>query len=694
MPDFLLELYSEEMPADTQIPASVELKEYITNGFANESVSYSGAACFSTPQRLSICIDGLAAVSEKKVEFKRGPRVGAPIKAVEGFASSFNFKIDDLKIKKLEKGEYYFAELLQPVSKVEVLASKIVREAILNLSWQKSMRWGSSQIKWVRPLRSILCIMTYEDHSEIVPVNIDGINATDETYGHRFMSPKKIKVSSFESYRDKLRENFVILDPDERAEIIWNDANNLAFSHGLRIIKDDSLLREITGLVEWPFVLMGEIGQTYLGLPLEVLQTSMKVHQKFFSVINDKSKKIEKFITVANVNGDDDGETILKGNKKVLDARLADGKFFFENDLRIASEGGSPWINNLSNVIFHRKLGSLSDRVARINKLALKLAPHFDIDKEITSKAVHYAKTDLCSQMVYEFPELQGVMGKYYAKASNYDEEIALAILEHYQPKGPSDKVPDKPLSVVLALADKLELLSCFWAIDEKPTGSKDPYGLRRAAIGIIRLILGSGVDLNLTEILDDKVQKIEVPKDDIIHFLHDRLKVLLRDKGLRYDIIEACIKVPNSDNFVVVEQKIEALSSFLETDDGTELLKGFRRANNILVSEEKKDGVKYELDPEVKYMTNLYEKSLFLALENAKPEVYRDLEKKDFVSVLSKMSKLLPLIDDFFREVKVNDQSNVIRRNRLCLLNGVRNVCCYLGDLSLIQDLNSQSNN
>jgi len=694
MPDLLLELFSEEMPADAQVPASDNLKKYITDGFINESVSYANAASFSTPQRLCVVIEGLAAISEKKVEFKRGPKVDAPRRAVEGFALSVNLKIGDLKIKEEEKGKYYFAELHQPVSRVEDLASKIVKDAILNLGWRKSMRWGNSQIKWVRPLRSILCVMTFEDRSEIVSMTIGDIKASNETCGHRFMCPDKFTVDSFECYQDKLRKSYVILDPIERAEIIWTDASNLAFSHGLRVIKDDNLLNEVSALVEWPSVLMGEISNKYLDLPSELLQTSMKVHQKFFSLVNDKNKKIEKFITVANVICDDNGQTIIKGNQKVLDARLADGKFFFENDLKIANEGGSSWMANLNDVVFHGKLGSLSDRVVRINRLALKLAPYFEIENEKICKAVNFSKTDLCSQMVYEFPELQGVMGKYYAEAAGYDNEIALAILEHYQPQGPSDKLPSQPLSVILALADKIDLLSCFWSIDEKPTGSKDPYALRRAAIGVIRLILNSGVNINLQEILSDKVVNFDVPKDEIIHFLHERLKVLFRDRGDRYDVIEACLNASESNDLVLLEEKINALGSFLSTDNGIKLLKGFKRANNILVAEEKKDGVIYELDPELKYMKNSYEKNLFKAINKIQPEIKKELKKKNFEAVLLKTTKLLGPIDDFFIEVKVNDESQITRRNRLCLLNSVKNICSTFCDLTLIQDITSQIDN
>ncbi len=690
MPDFLLELFSEEMPADAQLPASEDLKKSIIDGFSNELISYSNAVSFSTPQRLCVFVEGLAPVSEKKVDIKRGPKLGAPIRAIEGFASSLNLKVEDLTIKEVEKGSYYFAELHQAESKVTDLASKIVKEAILTLGWKKSMRWGNSKIKWIRPLRSILCIMTYEDHSEVVSVNIDGIKASNVTWGHRFMCPEKFTVNCFESYKDQLRNRYVILDPHERAEIIWTDANNLAFSQGLRIIKDEDLLKEVAGLVEWPSVLMGEIAQKYLDLPLEVLQTSMKVHQKFFSVINDKSNKIEKFITVANVASDDNGRTIIKGNQKVLDARLADGKFFFENDLKIAKEGGSAWIENLNQVIFHGKLGSLSDRVKRINRLALKLAPYFNISDEKIIKAVNFSKTDLCSEMVYEFPELQGVMGKYYADAANYDEEIALAILEHYQPQGPNDEIPSKPLSVVLAIADKLDLLSCFWSIDERPTGSKDPYALRRAAIGVIRLMLSSGINVNLKEILEDRIAKNNVPKDDIIIFLRDRLKVLLRDRGIRYDVIEACFNMSKSDDFVILEEKINILNKFLKTKNGIKLLECFKRANNILVAEEKKDGVKYELDPMLEYMNNSYEKILFTTLKEIKLEIEKLFKRKDFESVMLKTSRLLMPIDEFFKEVKVNDESQIVRRNRLCLLYNVKKICCYLGDLTLIQDVNS----
>ena len=459
----------------------------------------------------------------------------------------------------------------------------------------------------------------------------------------------------------------------------------------MRIIEDDDLLQEVAGLVEWPSVLIGEIADKYLDLPPEVLQTSMKVHQKFFSVINDKNNIIEKFITVANIVSDDAGKTILKGNQKVLDARLADGKFFFENGLMRAKEGGSAWIENLEQVIFHGKLGSISDRVERINRLALKLAPYFKINDKKIIKAVNFSKTDLCSQMVYEFPELQGVMGKYYARAANYDEEISQAILEHYKPLGPTDEIPLKPLSIVLALADKLDLLSCFWSIDEKPTGSKDPFALRRAAIGVIRLILSSGINLNIAEILENKIVNNHVPKGEIIEFLHDRLKVLLRDRGVRYDVIEACLSIPESDDFVILQERINILDSFLKTDNGLKLLKGFKRANNILVAEEKKDGVKYELDPLTKYMNSSYEKNLFNTLQEIQPVIEKQLKIQDFEAVISKTSELLMPIDEFFKEVKVNDENQIIRRNRLCLLYSVKKICCYLGDLTLIQDINSQ---
>lgn len=687
MPDILLELFSEEMPADIQISASENLKNLITDGFAGSEIFYSSATNFSTPQRLCVVIEGLSTQSKENIELKRGPKIDAPKRAVEGFAQSLGLTVDALTVEDDKKGKYYFATLSQPAVDTRDIASKIIETAILKLAWPKSMRWGSSRLRWVRPLKAILCILIDKNESEIVPVKIHNIIASNMTSGHRFMSPAKFVVNSFDEYEGNLRKNFVILNPKERLEIIWADANNLAFSQGLEIIKDENLLAEVVGLVEWPVVLMGNVARDYLDLPAEVLQTSMRKHQKFFSVMNAKTQKIEKFITVANVDTTDNGAMIIKGNQKVLDARLADGQFFFENDLRIAKEGGNVWIENLRKVIFHSKLGSQADRIQRINDLAIKLAPYFNLKEDQVIKAVGFAKADLCSQMVNEFPELQGVMGKYYAEEFGYDQEISLAVLEHYQPLGPSDAVPSSSLSIVIALADKLDLISSFWAINEKPTGSKDPFALRRAAIGIIRLILSSDLKFNLLELLDTEVVGKTIPMDEIIYFLHERLKFYLRSEGIRYDAIDACVEMPDSDDLVVLVKRITALDSFLQTKNGINLLSGFKRANNILIAEEKKDGVKYELDPELKFLKDPNEKKLYSALNDAKLKIKIDLKEENFTEAMSAMADLREPIDRFFKEVKVNDENQIIRRNRLCLLNNIKNVCCSVSNLNCIQE-------
>lgn len=687
MPDILLELFSEEMPAEIQSVASENLKKLITDGFADSGVLYSSAANFSTPQRLCVVIEGLSAQSEKNIELKRGPKIGAPQRAVEGFAQSLGLPVDKLKVEDDKKGKYYFATLSRAALETRDISSKIIETAILKLAWPKSMRWGSNQLRWVRPLKAILCILNDENETETIPVKVDNIIASNMTSGHRFMSPTKFVVSSFEEYEEKLRKNFVILNPEERSEIIWSDINNLAFSQGLEVIKDDNLLAEVVGLVEWPVVLMGNITKEYLGLPAEVLQTSMKTHQKFFSIRNIKTNKIEKFITVANVDSSDNGAMIIKGNQKVLDARLADGQFFFKNDLRIAKEGGKQWIESLSKVTFHSKLGSQADRIKRIESLALKIASYFNLKKDKVIKAVGFSKVDLCSQMVNEFPELQGIMGKYYADEYGYDEELSQAIFEHYQPLGPSDTVPSSNLSIVIALADKIDLISSFWAINERPTGSKDPFALRRAAIGIIRLILSSGIKFNLKKMLDTEVVGKIIPAEEIIYFLHERLKFYLRSQDIRYDAIDACLTMPDGDDFVLLVKRVKALDSFLKTENGINLLSGFKRANNILTAEEKKDGVKYELNPELKFMKETYEKELYSLLKDTKLKIKADLNEGNFTAAMLTMASLREPIDKFFKEVKVNDENKIVRRNRLCLLNSIKNVCCSVSDLSCIQD-------
>ncbi|MCB1365789.1 MAG: glycine--tRNA ligase subunit beta, partial [Rhodobacteraceae bacterium] len=586
--------------------------------------------------------------------------------------------------------------------------------------WPKSMRWGSGSLRWVRPLQSILCILSDEHGVQVVPLVVDGIVAGDSTQGHRFMSPDRFFVTGFEDYAAKLKRAHVILPPDERSGRIWADATNLAFASGFEMVEDGALLAEVAGLVEWPVALMGEIGAEFLDLPPEVLQTSMREHQKFFSVKNPATGRIERFVTVANRETEDAGATILAGNRKVLSARLADARFFWENDLRVAKNGMKAWAQSLENVTFHNKLGSQGARIRRIAALARDLAPVTGADADRAETAARLAKLDLASEMVYEFPELQGLMGRYYITAAGHDDAIAAAAQDHYAPLGPSDAVPGAPVSVTVALADKIDTLAGFWAIDEKPTGSKDPFALRRAALGVIRLVLENGLRLKLAEVVeaamgraifdremvearqDDQPFKaenlirgfpdhsmigIEPEKEtDLLAFLHDRLKVHLREQGIRHDIIDACIAMPNNDDLTLLVKRARALNDVLDTEDGENLLQGFKRANNILTQAEEKDGVEYSFGADAKFAETASETALFAALTTAEARIAPALAAEDFPEAMAAMAGLRGPIDAFFEDVQVNTENTVLRRNRLNLLHDIRRVCTGVADLTRIE--------
>ncbi|WP_341205224.1 glycine--tRNA ligase subunit beta, partial [uncultured Sulfitobacter sp.] len=473
MPDLLIELFSEEIPARMQARAADDLKKLVTNGLVDAGLTYASAAAFSTPRRLTLTIEGMLDASPSLVEERKGPKADAPEKAIEGFLRGAGLTRDQLEERDTPKGKILFAMINKPGRPAAEIVAEVLETTIRNFPWPKSMRWGSGSLRWVRPLHSILCILSAEDGAQTVPLTIDGITAGDTTRGHRFLAPDTITVSSFDDYSAKLKRAFVVLDPAERRDTIWNDATNMAFANGLEVVEDAGLLAEVAGLVEYPVVLMGQIGDDFLGLPPEVLQTSMKEHQKFFSVRNPKTGRIERFVTVANRTTADDGATILAGNEKVLSARLSDAKFFWENDLRIAqSEAGmQTWVDRLSNVTFHNKLGTQAELISRMEALAGELAPMVGADAEEARAAARFAKADLSSEMVYEFPELQGLMGSYYAKAAGKSDAIAAAAQDHYAPLGPSDDVPTAPVSIAVALAEKIDKLTGFWAIDEKPTG-------------------------------------------------------------------------------------------------------------------------------------------------------------------------------------------------------------------------------
>ncbi|MDB4100920.1 glycine--tRNA ligase subunit beta [Planktomarina temperata] len=684
MADLLIELFSEEIPAGLQAPAAQNLKKLLTNGMVEAGLTYANASAFHTARRLTLVVEGLLDASPTVQEERKGPKVGAPEQAINGFLRGAGLSMDDLEVRDDKKGQVYFAKITKPGCPAAEIVAEVLEATIRNFPWPKSMRWGSGSLRWVRPLQSILCVLSNEAEVSVVPLDVDGIKAGNQTRGHRFMAPDAFAVSGFEDYETKLKRAKVILRADERQAAIWQEAQTQAFALGQSVVEDTGLLAVVAGLVEWPVVLMGQIDEEFLDLPPEVLKTSMKEHQKFFSVSNPKTGRIERFVTVANIEAADQGATILKGNQKVLAARLADAKFFWENDLREAKAGMGNWQAALENVTFHNKLGSQAARIKRIAALARDLAPVVGADPDMAEQAALVAKADLSSQMVYEFPELQGLMGRYYAEKAGMSADIAAACEAHYSPLGPSDDVPTAPVSVAVALADKLDMLTGFWAIDEKPTGSKDPFALRRAALGVIRLIL----DNHLTLPLADRLAAADAGAGaaDLLGFFQDRLKTYLRDRGIRHDVIDACIAMPQSDDLALLVKRAEALQGALGTDDGENLIQGFKRANNILSQAEEKDGVEYSFGADVKYAENEAEKVLFAALDSADKTIQPAMATQDFAAAMAAMATLRGPIDAFFEAVKINADSTLVRRNRLNLLSRIRTTCLSVADLTKVE--------
>lgn len=741
MSDLLIELFSEEIPARMQARAAEDLKKRVTDGLVEAGLTYAGAAAFSTPRRLTLTVQSLLDESPTVREERKGPKVGAPDKAIEGFLRGAGLTRDQLEERETPKGNIYFATIEKPGRPAADIVAEVLETTIRTFPWPKSMRWGAGSLRWVRPLHSILCILT-NDAGEVatVPMDVDGIEAGNTTQGHRFLASGRFAVNSFDDYAAKLKRDHVILSAEERADHIWQDATNMAFAAGLEVVEDRGLLAEVAGLVEWPVVLMGEIGAEFLELPPEVLQTSMKEHQKFFSVKNPKTGRIERFITVANRETADQGATILAGNQKVLSARLSDAKFFWENDLRVAKQGMSEWTDRLSNVTFHNKLGTQAARIDRIAALSREIAPVLGVEPDLAGQAAEVAKADLSSEMVYEFPELQGLMGRYYAQAAGLPQSVANACEQHYAPLGPSDDVPSEEVSSIVALADKLDTLTGFWAIDEKPTGSKDPFALRRAALGVIRIILTGDIRVTLDRFVDSQLLKHKISQSDangddlealndlieeigdhgvfgaavetvlerlsgdakaavegvtsvvpdisvdLLSFFHDRLKVYLRDQGLRHDVIDACLAMPGNDDLTLLVKRARALGDFLKTDDGENLLQGFKRANNILTQAEEKDGVEYAYGADVKFAETEAEKTLFAALDAAQAQITPAMQAEDFEAAMTAMASLRAPIDAFFEAVQVNTENQVVRRNRLNLLSRIRTICLSVAALTEIE--------
>jgi glycyl-tRNA synthetase beta chain len=695
MADLLIELFSEEIPARMQGKAAADLKKMVTDGLVEAGLTYASAGAFSTPRRLVLSVEELSAESRPVREERKGPRSDAPEAALEGFLRSTGLRKDQLELRDDKKAQVWFAVIEKPGRKADAIVAEVLEAVIRNFPWPKSMRWGSGNLRWVRPLQSILCLLVDEGGAHVVGMDVDGITAGNTTEGHRFMGAGRFAVTSFDDYRTKLARAKVMLDPAERAAHIWQDATNMAFAAGMEVVEDRALLTEVAGLVEWPSVLMGQIGEDFLGLPPEVLQTSMKEHQKFFSVRNPKTGRIERFITVANIEAADAGAAILKGNQKVLAARLSDARFFWENDLRVARGGMGEWADGLRAVTFHNKLGSQAERIDRIAALAREIAPMVGADAALAEQAARVAKLDLRSAMVGEFPELQGLMGMYYARAAGLPDAVADAARDHWAPKGPEDAVPTEPVAVAVALADKIDTLTGFWAIDEKPTGSKDPFALRRAALGVIRLVLGNGLRLPLAT-ADGAFAKgaaligqrgdAFADTNDLLTFFHDRLKVFLKDQGIRHDVIDACLAMPGNDDLTLLVNRAQALQAFLTSDDGTNLLQGFKRANNILSQAEAKDGVEYSFGADPKFAETDEERALFTALDAAEAVILPAVRSEDFAAAMAGMAGLRAPIDAFFNAVQINADNQVLRRNRLNLLHRIRTVCAGVADLTRVE--------
>ena len=742
MPEFRLQYLSAEIPARMQARAAEHLKKMVTDRLVAAGLVYEGAKAFATPRRLALSVHGVPVQQPDIKEEKKGPRVGAPAQAIAGFLKAAGLtSIDQAKVQPDKKGDFYLAVIEKPGRPALDVLAEMIPEVVRGFPWPKSMRWGSGRLTWVRPLHSILATFGPEtEEPDVVAFNVDGIAASDETRGHRFMAPGAIKVRRFDDYVAKLEAAKVVLDPARRADLILIDAKHLAFAQGYDLLEDDGLLAEVAGLVEWPVTLMGSFDAAYLAIPEEVIRATIRNNQKCFVLRDAATARLaNKFILVANEEASDGGKAIVAGNERVIRARLSDAKFFYETDLKARLEDR---LAKFEHIVFHEKLGSQAERIARIVALAGRLAPIVGADAAKAERAAQLCKADLLTDVVGEFPELQGSMGRYYAEAQGEDEAVAHAIEDHYRPKGPDDLVPADPVSIAVALADKADTLVGFWAIDEKPTGSKDPYALRRAALGVIRIVIENELrlplrlqlwrhfsavrrDENLAEAiallhpLNEQIlnlsatdielaMKLEVlvsakakqlagpvlvqahsylkQTHDLLAFFADRLKVTLRENGARHDLVDAVFALDGQDDLLLIVRRVEALGKFLDTDDGKNLLAGVKRASNILRIEEKKDNKSYAGAPDAKRLAEPEEKALAEAVSLAKEEASAAVAKEDFAAAMSALAKLRPKVDAFFEKVTVNVDDKSLRENRLMLLNEIRETTRAVADFSQIE--------
>ena len=690
MADALIELFSEEIPARMQKSALQTLTERVEKELKEARLEHDAIKGFMTPRRLALHISGLPAVQPDIEIERKGPKVGAPEQALQGFCRSAGLEPDQLEKRTVGKDEFYFSVSSQKGQPTSAALKDIFETAITNFPWPKSQHWGSYDMTWVRPLKRIMCLLD----AEVIPVQLGHITASNITEGHRFLSEGEIVIAHPNEYEATLKEHKVVADAQTRREWILGDAAKAAGEKGLSIKADDALLDEVTGLVEWPVCLLGEYDKDFLKLPPEVLVLEMKHHQKYFACMNDKAELSNHFLVVSNMAAADGGKAIVNGNQRVIRARLSDGQFYWDQDQKkpLASFNDA-----LDKMIFHAKLGSIAKKVERITSLSTFLSvfiPHANLST--VERAAELAKSDLVSGMVGEFPELQGIMGRYYAKAQGEDADVAEAIAEHYKPQGADDSLPETPAGLAVSLADKFDSLAGLFAAGEKPTGSKDPFALRRMALGILRIILDNKLRIPLTIAFDNALSRYpkavtktlgkEAVTNELTSFFRDRLKVILKSNDVRHDVIECIFADAKADDIVQLVSRIYAVEDFIKTDDGTNLLAGYRRAANILNKEEEKDNTSYDGDVEADDLTEAAEKALLEALEKIEEPVEQAFEKEEYENAMKQLASIRPPLDAFFDDVIVNDDDTEKRANRLALLAKLRLTLERIGNLSLIE--------
>ncbi|HXQ52754.1 MAG TPA: glycine--tRNA ligase subunit beta [Stellaceae bacterium] len=685
MPDLLLELLTEEIPARMQKAAAEELRRLVTEKLGEAGLAFAAASSFVTPRRLALSIEGLPLAQQDVTEERRGPRVGAPAPAVEGFLKAAGLAtLAECEERDTGRGQFYFAVIRRTGKPTAEVLPELLRGAILALPWPKSMRFPAAQFRWVRPLASVVALFD----GEVIKLALDGVPVADETRGHRFLAGSAFRVEDFADYRAKLQAAFVVLDASKRQRIIAEGLERAAAVLGVRVKQDQALLDEVTGLVEWPVVQAGSIDAMFMDLPPEVLTTSMRSHQKYFATLDANGKLAPHFLLVANIAADDGGKDIIAGNERVLRARLADARFFWDQDRKVPLAARVP---KLAERVFHAKLGSMLDKAGRMMRLVEEIAPLVPgAGAAHALRAAELAKADLSSGMVGEFPELQGVMGRYYALHDGEAPEIAAAIAEHYSPLGPNDRCPVAPVSVAVSLADKIDTLVGFFAIGETPTGSKDPFALRRAGLGVIRLVLENGLRLSLLQlfraafVISGATGKD--PSDDLLAFFADRLVVHLRERGVRHDLIAAVFAVGHEADLVRLLGRVDALAAFLASEDGANLLTAHHRAANIVRIEERKDEARYDGAPEDRLYAQDEETRLAARLAEAEASAADALKREDFAAAMGALAALRPPIDEFFNKVTVNCPDASLRANRLRLLARIRDTLNLVADFSLIE--------